>query len=442
MNRTMRLLLGGTVLVAASGMLVAPVAMAQDRTGEQGQPTQRQERPETRPPSVVAAENYDPTGVRVGSFRLFPQLELDEVYNDNIYATPASVGKTGSFIQLVKPTLDLRSDWSRHMLNLFATGSFGIYGTDSLNNYYDYGTGFNGRYDIQRNTNVYGGASFNALHEDRGTPNTVTTSTLPPNTYNQLSANAGYYQEFNRFNVRLDGRMDNYNYTNQGGGPNTGVLWNGDRDRTELREAARFGYEFMPGYQIWVRGSLNQRNYVNTLDTQGFTHNSTGYDVVGGFALDFGGITSLEVFAGYVEQDYNDPRYTPVRAPTFGLTGYWNPIRELWVKPFVRRTVEESALESTSSYLNTSSGVDVDYRFRPNIRATGHFDYSIADYNTLTGGTAGRYDQYVTFRAEAMYLPTPEFFVGPSYQYVHRWSNQLDSDYDQNMIMLKLGARL
>src|ERR1044071_5618882 len=75
-----------------------------------GQPPVRLERPDERSPSARAAENYDPTGIAVGSFRLFPLLELDEVYNDNIYATSfGAPGQTGSFIQVVKPSLQLRS---------------------------------------------------------------------------------------------------------------------------------------------------------------------------------------------------------------------------------------------------------------------------------------------------------------------------------------------
>src|SRR5262249_37659413 len=153
--------------------------------GAVGAPQQRQERPDERTQPARSAENYDAQGMPLGSFRLFPELELDEVYNDNIYATPNGVaGKTSSFIQLIKPTLDLRSDWSNHMLNVFARGNFGLYSASSTENFFDYSTGFDGRFDIQREWNVYGGASFNHRHEDRGTPN-VTTSLFSPTQYNQ-----------------------------------------------------------------------------------------------------------------------------------------------------------------------------------------------------------------------------------------------------------------
>jgi hypothetical protein len=435
-------LVGTTAMVALmSSGAVAP-ALAQATIGAPGRPATQQERPDLRSPAARAAENYDPVGVPVGSFRLFPELELGEAYNDNIYAVPSAQGKTSSFIQYIKPKLDLRSDWSQHMLNFFARGNFGIYSVDSLNNFWDFGVGTDGRLDIQRDWNIYAGGSFNRLHEDRGSPNTVTTANVPPNMYNQIAANLGYFQKFNRLSVRLDGRMDNYNYINQGPGPTAGIIFNSDRNRTEFREAARIGYEFSPGFEFWVRGSMNQRTYMTNPDSLGYYHNSNGWDVVGGLTIDFGGITSIEAFGGYVEQVYVDYRFPKVSAAAFGLAAYWNPIRELWVKPFVRRTVEESALTSTSAYLNTAMGLDVEYRMRPNIRLDGHFDYSIADYNAVSGSGANRLDQYITFRAGIQYLPTPNFFIGPSYQFIHRSSSVANSDYDQNLIMLRLGTRI
>jgi hypothetical protein len=427
--------------VALGLIVLSGTAMAQT-PGAVGTPSTRQERPDDRTPSARAAENYDAQGMPVGSFRLFPDLELDEVFNDNIYATPnGTSGKTSSFIQVIKPSLDLRSDWNNHMLNFFARGAFGLYTASSTENYQDFGVGFDGRFDIQRDWNFYGGGSFNRRHEDRGTPN-VTTSLFNPTVYNQLVGNVGYYQRFNRLNIRLDGRLDNFTYFNNGLGPAQGVVQNSDRNRNEFREAARVGYEFSPGYQVWVRGSLNQRVYNTVPDGLGFNRNSSGWDVVGGVTVDFGGITSLEAFAGYVQQNYVDGRFSQVSLPTFGLTGYWNPIRELMIKPFVRRTIEDSALSTAVAYVNTAFGTDVTYAMRPNISLEAHGDYALADYLAFPGVTSQRYDQYLTLRAGLLYRPTANFYVGPTYQYTHRTSNQPLSDYDQNMVMLRLGARL
>lgn len=442
MNRREQLRRGG-IAAAFLGVCVASVsAEAQIVPGAVGQPQQRQDRPDNRSPVAIAAENYDPKGVQIGSFKLFPELELDEVYNDNIYAVPTADGKTGSFVQVIKPTLDLRSDWSVHMLNAYAKAGFGLYGVDGpFNNYQDVSVGSDGRFDIQRDWNIYAGGSWNRRHEERGAPNTVTTSTLPITVYNQAIANIGYFQKFNRFSARLDGRLDNFNYFNNGLGPNQGVITNSDRNRNEWREALRLGYEFSPGFEVWVRGATNQRIYYG-LDNTGQNRGSTGFDVVGGVTVDFGGITSVEAFAGYLQQNYFNSAFQNVSTPTFGLTGYWNPIRELWVKPFVRRTVDDSALTSSAAYISTAGGLDVNYHMRPNIRLDGHADYAVADYQSVAGTPGNRYDQYWTFRAGVMYLPTPNFFVGPTYQFLMRDSNQPNSSYNQNLIMLRLGTRI
>lgn len=439
MNRDRRLGLE-RILATALGLVVIGGAVQAQTPGAVGRPAPTGPDTGTYAPRQIG--NYDAKGMPVGSFRLFPDLELDEMFNDNIYATPNTQSPTAAFVQVIRPTLDLRSDWNNHMLNLFAKGVFGLYSTNSAQDYQDLSAGFDGRVDIQRGWNTYGGFSYNRKHEDPGSPNVVTGGTFSPTIFNQLSGNVGYYQEFNRLNVRLDGRLDNYTYFDNGLGPAQGVIQNSDRNRNEWREAARFGYEFSPGYQVWARGSLNQRAYATVPDDQGFNRNSTGWDVVGGVTVDLGGITSFEAFAGYLQQNYQDNQFQTISAPQFGLTGYWNPMRELMVKPFVRRTVEDSALSTAVSYINTAFGTDVTYNFRPNIQVDAHGDYSIADYGFFPGVTSQRYEQYLTLRASVLYRPTANFYIGPSYQYLHRDSNQPNSTYGQNVVMLRLGARL
>jgi hypothetical protein len=444
-SRRLTALVASSVAISATTLLLHQPAWAQSAPApavaqiptEQG--IQPRQEPDTRTPTQRAAENYDPPGVRVGSFLLFPGLEAEETFNDNVFATSNATGKTASFIQGFKPSLKLNSDWSTHMLNFYANAAFGIYTAAASQNYQDFSVGGDGRYDIQKEWNTYGGVSYSRKHEELGTPNTVNGQTLP-NVYYQLAGNVGYYQRFGSIKTRLDGNVDNYNYLNNPFVP--GVIPNTDRNRTEIHEAVRVGYEFIPGYEIWTRGGLNQRLYQTVPDSNGQNRNSSGFDIVGGFALDFGGITALEFFAGYIQQNYVDVQFKQISVPTFGLTGYWNPYRPLFIRPYIKRTVDDSSLANAAAYLNTSGGLDVNYSMRPNIRLDGHADYTVVDYQAVSGTPGAEYDQYYTFRVGLLYLPTPNFYVGPTYQFVHRTSNIFNADYDQNVVMLRLGARL
>jgi hypothetical protein len=434
--------IGMVGLLAA--LMAGGSANAQYVPGTPGQSPQRQERLDERTPAARQAEDYEPRGVRLGGFLLYPSIELDEGYNDNVFAVGPGSGPVGAFVQLVRPALELRSTWSNHMLNMWARGDIGFYtGTASAQNYQDVSVGAEGRLDIQRNWNVYGGLAYNRLHEIPGQPNTITG---PTNTvvYNQLTGSVGYYQKINRFSGRADFSANYYTYLDNGQGLAQGVVPNNDRDRTELRESLRFGYEFLEGYEVWVRGSLNQRMYTTPVDASGFARNSNGWDLVGGFTIAVGNLTTAEVFAGYLQQNYADTGTPPLQGPQFGLAAYWNPLPELWVKPYVRRTINESAYVGISGYLNTAMGFETNYKVLPNVRLDGRFEYSIADYRAFSGNTTTtpQYDQYIGFTVGAMYLPVEQFFVGPQYTYVHRDSNLPGFSYGQNIIMLRLGARL
>jgi len=413
--------------------------------GSIGQPPSRIYRTDSPSLSAREAENFTPAGIRLGTFKLFAELELDELYNDNLYATPAYVGTTGAFIQQVRPNVALKSDWNRHMLNAFATSNIGFSSVDaSLNNYQDVTVGIDGRLDIQRRQNVYGAATWNRLHEAPGTPSAVAQTAgaqngTPLTTYNLLSVSAGGYQKFNRFSVRADGRLDNYVYEPNSLGFSQGVIPNTDRNRNEWQQSLRLGYEFFPGYEAWVRGRLNQRTYLQ-LDANGLDRSSSGFDVVGGISVDLGGLTSIEAFVGFLRQNYVDTQFQPISTPTFGVTGYWNPYPVLWIRPFVQRTIDDSALTTSSAYINTVGGVEATYQYRPDIIAEASLGYNSADYLPQSGASASRFDQYAFVRASLMYSPTRRLFVGPQYQYLHRWSNQAGNDFSQNIFMLRLGT--
>src|SRR6266404_309535 len=62
-------------------------------------------------------------GITLGSFRLYPTLDLRAGYDTNVFAQPASQ-QTGSAYEAIRPQLDLRSDWNNHMLNFGAYGVF------------------------------------------------------------------------------------------------------------------------------------------------------------------------------------------------------------------------------------------------------------------------------------------------------------------------------
>ena len=67
---------------------------------------------------------FAPLGTRIGSFMLFTTVEADGDYNSNLFASPEAVGDTALE---VRPSARLASNWSRHALELRASGDLSFH---------------------------------------------------------------------------------------------------------------------------------------------------------------------------------------------------------------------------------------------------------------------------------------------------------------------------
>src|SRR5689334_16432814 len=90
-----------------------------------------------------------PIGLRFGSFLVCPRLELDEVYNDNIFAS--SGNRRDDWITVVSPQFEIRSNWAQHEIALTTGASVGTYIQHPQENYADYFVTATGQYDLSRN---------------------------------------------------------------------------------------------------------------------------------------------------------------------------------------------------------------------------------------------------------------------------------------------------
>ena len=69
---------------------------------------------------------YDQPGIPAATFLLFPTLSAEAAYNDNIYAR--SDIKTGDATLVLRPAINVRSQWSRNQFDVIARGEFDLSG--------------------------------------------------------------------------------------------------------------------------------------------------------------------------------------------------------------------------------------------------------------------------------------------------------------------------
>jgi hypothetical protein len=377
----------------------------------------------------------EPLGVRAGTFLIYPSFGLDGTYNDNVFATK---DEKDDFIMDLRPKMSVASDWANHALNLTAGADIGRYATYSRLNYEDWLVSADGRVDITRDSALFLGGGFSHEHEDPGEPDSPADAKNPTE-YDLINGFGRYVQRVGRFRgigeatiVRLD-----YDKTNTVDGPS---ISNTGRDRNVYAGGLQLGYELVPSYEAFVRAEGNTRQYDQRLDAGGEERNSQGYDAVVGVALDLGGVTFGELYAGYLQQFYEDSALDTVSAPTFGGTLTWNATTLTTLNARVARIVMETTETGASSILRTSGALSADHELLRNLILTAGVTISNDDYEGIR-----RNDYFYIPGLNVRYMMNRNLYANIGYQFVHFVTNgrdTTDDSYDQNVFRIGLQAQL
>ena len=376
---------------------------------------------------------YDAAGVRAGGFTVFPEASVTGTYDDNIFA--ANVGEVDDFITTLAAGVSVQSNWSRHALNLNAGLAQYLYADNSDEDRLDWNVGGNGRVDITRDTNISGGLSYAQLHEDRGAPNAPGLA-AEPTEYALFQANAALAHRFNRVTTRVGVGYADYDYDDApliGGG----VLDQDFRDREEFEQFLRLGYDVSPDTNLYIQGTLNQREYDQKPPVVALNRDSDGWAVVGGSEFRLSNLAQGEVYVGYQEQSYDDPTLSDISGLAFGAGVDWFVTPLTTIRIDAASTVEETVAAGASGFLDQSVGLGIDHELMRNVIIGARASYANQDYEGIA-----RSDDVIRAGLGVDYLLNRNFSVGLGYDYTDRDSNVLGLDYTRNEIGLTLRAAL
>jgi hypothetical protein len=366
----------------------------------------------------------DPLGIRSGGMFFYPQLSIAELYDSNIFSTDTL--KVDDYITQISPGLQLRSDWNNHALNLFAASDIGYYADNDSENYVDYTLGGDGRIDATRDTSLDWAISHVQRHEDRGSVDDG--GGAEPNEFTVLTPEISLSQSFGRFSLKVGGGLQRFDFDD------SSTTNHDDRDRDEWEGTLRLGYEIVPGYEAFIRGAYFARAYEQTVDDGApERRSSTGYETVVGTALDFTGVTTGEIFAGFRAQNPDEPTFGDISGAQYGGNITWNPSGLTTVTGFVERTIEETTLDGSPGYFATHSGLSVDHELLRNLLLGVNLDYTVRAYEEI-----GRDDKDLEAGLYGKYMMNRNLYISANYDYTRRNSNVGGEDFLKNVFMLKL----
>lgn len=364
---------------------------------------------------------YDPRGLRFGSFNLNASLDLGVTSTDNLFASPSSTAQD-DIIYTATPTVRLSSDWTRHAFAVEAGGSTNKHDQFSNEDADTYYARVSGRFDIGRSTNITGAAHYG--HEV--TPRTDPDSPLvgSPVEYNRTDGIVGIEHRFSRVRVGADLSSSDYNYD---GAQNF-------RDNTDTTLRGHLVADITPRVGVLFEASVNNRDYDNTpslnSDAQSYLVGATvNTDLLHG-----------QVAVGQFKRDYDNPAVGTFEGLAVEGNLEWYATELTTVTFDARRDADDQiGLTSGLPFVTSQFGVHVDHELLRNLILSAGAMTGKRDYDSID-----RTDDFTAFDAGADYVLNRR--VAVRFRYEHQ---EVDSsgaaayrDFDANTFTVGLGLRL
>ena len=421
--------LASFVLVASIGCVSTAQAIVAAHEIELSDPASGQDK------IAAGDKDFNPLGIHAGGFYLYPAIEIGVMADDNIFRIPDKIAESDVVTNL-RGSVSINSNWNRHELNFIASADLGYYKDFDSEDYKDYVVATNGRYDVMRDSFATGKAGYMRQHEDRSSLDDRFGTT--PTEYDLSYIGAGYDHQPGKvrtlFTVnyqKLD-YQDVFNILGE-------EVNNDDRDRTRPEALLRFGYENMPNRRIFIEGKVNAVDYDQRFDDNGAERSSNGYKVTTGMNFDLTHLLVGDVFVGYVEQKYDDPRFSDISDGLFGFGLTWMPTGLTTVGFNLDKSPQETTEPTASGYLSTVFSVSLKHELMRNLMLSGNIGYTDNNYGQNAPGQKEN-ENISNFGLGAKYSFNRRFYATADYRYQKRSSDIAIQEYKLNQGMLAIGA--
>jgi opacity protein-like surface antigen len=368
--------------------------------------------------SAAAQEAATPSG------HLSASVQFNEYYTDNVlYSRPHWDGpRQEDWVSVITPSLNYRYETGDSRLNIGASAEIGRFMDHQSENYEDARLYVNGRHKLDPMTVVVWGASMVRDHEARASFDPADIIAPNPTIYWNYSGYGAVARRVGDETFKLGATFERYVFENDAG------IINDVRDRNMMTLGGRWTHRLDETSSFYVDNTLDLRRYDNGLrDSQGL-RSALGWQKRVGTTVD------LDLYGGLIYQAFDTSGFDDVVALDFGGQLSWRPLAGSSVTIDGKRSVEETTLAGTSSYLRTYFSLEVQQAISEEFRVYGGGSVALLDFENIP-----RADQVTSAWLGFRRYVTPNLYVGGEAAYEERESNDPANDYTEARVMARVG---
>jgi hypothetical protein len=314
-------------------------------------------------------DDFDPLGIRVGSFMIRPNVSESAGFDDNVLGTSK---KTSSPVFMTSGSVEAKSDWARRSLDFGLTVDDSRYTDVPKQSQTNWSASVAGSYDIGRDTAYLGYTHQNLNQTPRDLDTPALDRTIP---YRIDTFRAGYNVTFNRLSLRPELALGIYSFDD---GTVAGVPYpQRFRDRVVTTPGIVASYELSPRRKVLVIVRNAIADY-RAPEPGATVRDYNDTSILTGIDYDGGGLWRTRLLAGYERRTFTSRDLKTIEAPVAEATVVFNPTGLTTLTGTVSRRIADSADETTTGFTETAVKLSVDHEYLRNVllRANAGFAYN------------------------------------------------------------------
>ncbi len=305
----------------------------------------------------------DPLGLRVGAFRVLPQLEQSIGYDDNVLGGNP---RQGSWTVSTRPSVLVASDWSRDAFGAYVALNNTAYPAMASQNRTDGTVLVGGTLDIGRDKLTLSAAHI-STHQDRTQLDALPTDRPVAVSVNEVRAAYEVATGAWVWTPNIQASRWVFGGTTIQGVPTSQSY----RDRDVLRGGVTVRYELAPLRNLVVVTRAIGQRYIRPTPGQP-SSDSTGLQVLMGIDYDDGAVWRYRLLLGGETRRFASPAYASHSGMIAEGEITWTPSGLTTVRATLSRGFEDAAQEGVSGYTYTAGRVVVDHELFRDIRLSAN----------------------------------------------------------------------
>ena len=368
------------------------------------------------------ATEFDPIGIPIRSFLLFPELRVGGGYDSNLFATPDNV-IDDLFVQ-IQPALRLRSQWSRHELDLDLVGEFLRYREQTSEDRNDGRLQLAGRIDVSEELRL--DADFILARETEGRGTITDDGTVDePRRLDRLIGGLELTQDFDELRVSLAGEADIRDFE---------LASDDARDRIEYRIEPRVSYAVSPRLALFATSEIEIARFNTVVGTD---LDSISYGLEGGTTFDITGLLSGEIQIGVTQTNFEDASLSDQTNLTTSGEVTWTPTPLTTVRFGIDRSVIPTTVANAGSVVSTEGSIEAEHDLLRNLTLAFAARYNVADFDDQ--GTGGAFtDDTISLESGVTWRFNEWLGLELSHDFDLRESTDPTREFSRNQLFLRL----